>query len=861
MQQVRARRWPWIAVLNCVLAILLLAAGRWRLAVRAERFAAAPVRSIQTLHNPEAKPGVDRGRDESSAAAMPPRELAWEEARAAREKTSSRADKFDFESYRAPRQLIRIAPPVADRITLDPSLAETPSLPTLELPKVAGAASPVVTRAQRRADHIEPVSQPAPRRPAQLVADIASPWPWPTELVAELEKLRGQQACAKWADQVLEHLRKLHASESLNDRAAGSHLQALRDLEDEVEHLAPKVADTNQRAQLLRVSYALERRLAIWQPLQTLTAAPVLPVSIHKQSASDVRFVFNKIDDQLQHVTQADLWQRYLLLDQLRDMATNPRRFTALQRSELARRILRRMNAPGLNDEQRKFFAKEPWPSFAAALKQWVSEPVDYRLLLDDLERYELEPNELVARRVAHVYQVLRWSPVPAANTLADWINAYYRNANVRLSVSGDFVNSLLPDLGEMEEPVNDVLLGSRIRGQSRVSTRLRVVLLPDRLRWRLGLEAHGEIDSRTSTKHGPAKFYNVGRGQYLARKLLLIDRLGLHSHRAEANAQSEESLARLETDFDNLPLVNVLARAIAKQQYDSKSHLVKWRVRDMIAARARRRLDEEVDRQIAEMKGKFETRVHQPLVKLGLDPEAVDMQTTEHRLIARYRLAGVEQLAAFTPRPQAPSDALMSIQIHESVLNNTVAALRLGEQTRSLRQLFLDVAQKFQVPNFQVPEDVPEDVTIRMAAVEPIRFRFEKDRIHIRLRIARLTAERRSWRDFEVRASYAPQSEGLHARLVRDGYIKLKGRRLSFGDQLALRGVFSKVLPKKPDFDILGQTFGKDARLRQLVVNQFVMRDGWIGVALTRSGPIRMHLADRPAPVVDAKQLGRSTY
>lgn len=854
MQQDRKLPWLWIAAINCLLAIVFLAYGSWQASQRASTQSFHPFTVNQVVERfgaVQAQRASAKGPDIASQPTGTIKSGNTSGNTPGQKRTdSARPGRFDLGTYPAPHQVIRIEPPVADRIVLDPSLAETPSLPSLD-PEVVEPPTASVDRAV--GPQAVPVTQaPATlaRRPAQWTADVASVWPWPSQLVSELEALRLAQGATAWVDAVMHELNELHTIDSFDDRSSEKHLDALQSLEQQAVSMATGIVDTNGRARLLRAAYGLQRRLAVWRPIQQLSLPPVIPVSTYRDDSLDVSAALRLVDRKLSQVTQADLWQRYLLLEDVRAMAADPQGVASAQRSQLARKILRRMDSPSLNKQQQAFFDQEPWYSFSGALRRWVTEPVDYRSLLANIERYESAPEELAAQQLAESYQVLRWSAAPTANTLAGWINTYYRNANIRVSVTGVFVNRLLPELAESQEPVNDVLLGSRILGHSRVSTRLRVVLLPDNIRWRLGLEAHGEVASNTSTKHGPAKFYNAGRGEYSARKLLLIDHFGLRARNAEADATSDADLTRLETDFDGLPLVNVLARAIAKQQYESQSHAAKWRIRDMIAARARAKLDEQVAQQLALLREKYETRVHQPLVQLGLEPEAVDMQTTEQRLIARYRLAGEHQLAAFTPRPQAPSEALLSVQIHESALNNTVAVLKLGEQSRDLRQLFAEVAQKFHVPNYQVPDDVPTDVTIRMAAVEPVRFRFDDDRIQICLRIAHLTADRRHWRNFEVRATYAPQAEGLHTQLVRDGYIKLKGYRLSFGDQIALRGVFSKVLPKNPDVDILGRTLGTDTRLQHVSVSQFVMRDGWIGVALSGDGTAHVHLADRPGPV-----------
>jgi hypothetical protein len=365
-----------------------------------------------------------------------------------------------------------------------------------------------------------------------------------------------------------------------------------------------------------------------------------------------------------------------------------------------------------------------------------------------------------------------------------------------------------------------------------------------------MGLEAEGQVDSRTETKHGPAIFHNAGRAQYLARKLLMLDGRGLRTEDAEAAASSDADLTKLETDLDGVPLVNLLVRTIARQQYDSKADAANWEAEGLLADRAQTRLDDEVDKQLRQSTEKFRTQILEPLQDLGLRPETVDMETTRERLIARYRLAGYHQVGAFTPRPQAVSDSLLSVQIHETALNNVMASLQLGGRETDLPSLFREIARQFRRDNYAVPEDLPTDVTIRLADQDPIRFSCSDDRIHLTLRIAKLDAgEPNVWRDIEVRTSYAPELEGLHVRLVRDGYIRLKGRRLAMRDQLALRGIFCKVLAQHPEVDLLGNILIRDRRLHDLRVTQFVLRDGWIGLSIglsSESGdPAKTRVAD----------------
>ena len=740
-------------------------------------------------------------------------------------------------------------PPGADRVFRDPSLVEASNLPVADpLLRTESPTGTAPTPPPESAPSVETPAGAFARRAIEHAPDIMACWPLPLVVIDSLNTLRDRQVATDWVQSVETLLQQLHEVESLADPQAARFLDQLDQVVAKASSTALDQANVEDRTLLLRSAFALERRLAIWRSVHQLARPVARPVAMNGSSfdaATMSRHVL-AVEDQLARLDNAATWRKYLLLDEVRQLEAQHWTARAEQRSRLAREILTRLDAANATVEQQQFFAAPTWQEFTVELRKWVVEPVNYESLLDDLERLEEMGLEDAAQAVAESYQLLRWSSSPPMVELADRLNTYYRNANIRVAISADLVNRLLPHPQTVDEDVDDTLMGGRVFGRSRVSTRLRLVLFPDRQQWKMGLEAEGQVDSRTETKRGPAKFHNAGRAQYLARKLLMLDDRGLRTEEAEAAAVSDADLTKLETDLDGVPLVNLLVRAIARQQYDSKADAAKWEAEGLLADRAQTRLDAEVDKQLRQSTEKFRTQILEPLQDLGLRPEAVDMETTQERLIARYRLAGSLQVGACTPRPQATSDSLLSVQMHETALNNVMSSLQLGGQDTDLPTLIREIARQFRHDNYQVPADIPTDVTIRLADRDPIRFTCCDDRIELTLRIARLDAgEPNVWRDIEVRALYLPQVEGLHVRLVRDGYIRLKGRRLAMRDQVALRGIFSKVLAQHPQVDLLGNVLVRDPRLHDLRVTQFVLRDGWIGLSIGTGEPVKARVAD----------------
>jgi len=85
---------------------------------------------------------------------------------------------------------------------------------------------------------------------------------------------------------------------------------------------------------------------------------------------------------------------------------------------------------------------------------------------------------------------------------------------------------------------------------------------------------------------------------------------------------------------------------------------------------------------------------------------------------------------------------------------------------------------------------------------------------------------------DFCLRTHYRPQAEGLDPRFVRDATIYFDGKGVRGKPVPVLRAIFSKVLSKNRDLRMLSQTVTSDPRLQGLAITQFVVEDGWLGVA-----------------------------
>jgi hypothetical protein len=412
----------------------------------------------------------------------------------------------------------------------------------------------------------------------------------------------------------------------------------------------------------------------------------------------------------------------------------------------------------------------------------------------------------------------------------------HYRNANLRIAVTAELLNRMMPKGEPVYAPVKDTILGVPVRGQSLMANDITVRMIPDRQHVRLALEVNGEVAALTRSTSGPATFFSDSESSFVARKPLEITLHGIHMGQTEVAVDNSSQLRGIATDFDRVPIFGQVARRVAQTQHDQKMPEADKEVREKIAAQAKERVDRETAEQVLAADKRLHEEVLGPMDSLLLDPMMLDAVTTDKRFSMRIRLAGSDQLGGHTPRPQAPADSLASVQIHESVINNVLQRLELDGQTFDLAGLGKRLAERIHRYQPKPVDADQEDVKITFATKDAVHVRCNDGRMEITLAIARLSkGPRQNWKNFQVRVFYRPIIQGRSIDLMRDGTVQLS--RVSFGSQLALRGVFLKVFSQSEPIHATPESFVKNPKLTGLVVTQFVINDGWVGAAI---GPQR---------------------
>ena len=473
---------------------------------------------------------------------------------------------------------------------------------------------------------------------------------------------------------------------------------------------------------------------------------------------------------------------------------------------------------------------------------------VEIARLLDSIERFEATTTAVDAMAVkTSLGSICGFYPT-AARPVARAVEDHYLAPNVRIAVHQQFLEKLLPGATVDTGPFQDVVMGREVRGTRTVERTTTLRLVPDDDEICFNLEVHGDIASRAVTEAGPVSVTARSASAFTVRKPITISTQGLLFGNAAGDASNRSRVDAIQTSFDAVPVMGSLMRNIAKNQQAEAMPEANREVIDKIVSRACREVDKQAEPQFAQMADRIRDRVWMPLVKLGLDPKAVAMQTTASVATMRLRLAGDSQLAAHTPRPRAPSDAMLSLQLHESSVNNALDRLGIAGKRLTLEELIQLVCSQVGVEP-RIPEELPEGVSVAFAKSQPLRVECRDGLVHVHVALDAIESGRRDWYDLVAHVAYRPVCSGRQVFLEREGPVQLGGPGHEGRMELALRTIFGKIFPKERPIAVLPEQIANNEKLADVQAVQAASSDGWLAITLEQRTAPPPTIASPPRP------------
>jgi hypothetical protein len=679
----------------------------------------------------------------------------------------------------------------------------------------------------------------------------------PKTLLTWLDRLNDEKSTRDWAISVRQTVEQLRAAWGHDPHQTVELISQLKKLDMEAFELGATLDPASPvHPALARAEYALDRRVALWSSLadfrkRTDPAGNERPEqqTARKKPENRLEIALTQVHTLTDSTVAGKAWREYLLLESLGQIAKlNENESDPIESRRLAREVLSRMEDRQLDELQRQYLGKQSFQVFQKELSRIAESPIESKTFFDHLERYEETGLPSEGRRLAMAAKTILRDESHPRFKLAQQIDAYYRNANIRILLDEKLVNRLMPLRNPQYKPVNSMILGRPVHGRSKIDTEVSVKLIPDPNRLRFALEIEGGVFSSTTSRSGPILLRNQTRSFYFAQKPVEITAQGVSVWPAEVYfVDSNNRLKGMETPFDGIPLLAPLVHGVVESQHRSKHTEIRRETQWKVASEAKQQFDDEADSQLTKLNERLENGLFATLQRLNLKLTPVETRTTENHLSMRYCLNSDDQLGSHTPRPVALDGSLANIQIHQTMLNNLIEQLDLDGRTFKMKELAQWLSDKLGRPELAEAEEMNarDDVRISFAAKNSVYVETENNQVALTLSIARLRANRKSWKNFQVRVFYRPEIDGLQVRWVRDGVVRLTGRRVRTSSQFALRGIFSRIFSKTRSFPMIPEKFAENPNLEGLAVTQMEIIDGWIGMSIGEEKLAKVELVD----------------
>jgi hypothetical protein len=395
--------------------------------------------------------------------------------------------------------------------------------------------------------------------------------------------------------------------------------------------------------------------------------------------------------------------------------------------------------------------------------------------------------------------------------------------------------------------PVNDVVLGTRVRGTGHTTGFVTLDFQPSLDRAVVDFRLDATNHSRTRGGQGPVTVHTLGTTTINASKRVLIDEQGVTALPVEAQADVDTKTAGIGV---SAPIGKRIIRKVASRKVAE----MRPRAEAISAERARERVRSQFEAQtaepIAQASRDYQTKFRQRLMDRGWYPEMLHLNTDDRRMYVTARKSLADQIAAFSQPPATDPDAVLAARIHQSFFNNLAEQELAGRTlTKERLEAELEKAGRPMPDSLESEQDQPP-WSITFAKRRPVELKVGDGTVRLTVRGSGYTSGEREFDAMDVWATYRIESEAGRYRLVRDGDVQIYppdfvpggGKKLSV-QQTSLRGILQKRFNKVFDEVIEIKSLdlpGELASAGPLPLEQLEARkDGWLAAGWRKADPV----------------------
>jgi hypothetical protein len=422
-------------------------------------------------------------------------------------------------------------------------------------------------------------------------------------------------------------------------------------------------------------------------------------------------------------------------------------------------------------------------------------------------------------------------------NGLIQQIRNRFGNPNFRVLASQAFIASSTSRGVAQPNPVAEIILGTKICGESCLLGELRPMLVDNPNCATLRLDLCADFSSQNVGTNRGVKLNTRGHANVAACESISLTENGLVSHGdTSVTAPLTSQILSIEHP---LKIIRKFATKKAAQQKPLADSIARERLENRI----RNQFHQQIADQLSETNSRLRPANLATLDRLGLVRPVRSSWSSLNHLSVLWNQQGQTQLSAPNSCPHPVSSDGVTIQLHQSAIINTIDPVLSG---RILRNSDLDdFALQFGLePSQALREEAGGEMwAITMAGFHPVEVEFDDQLIRFRIRTTKLdrgegSPDQSLDQSASIDAAYRVSLVDGAIQLERQGDVNIEfvGKQ-----QGGLRGVaLRSFLKKKFDSVFKPQLFEKPLRPTDRLPPQFALRisevsvdDGWLQAVL----------------------------
>jgi hypothetical protein len=479
--------------------------------------------------------------------------------------------------------------------------------------------------------------------------------------------------------------------------------------------------------------------------------------------------------------------------------------------------------------------------------------------LVTQLEAYETARSTKLAIEIG---RTLGWfDRAGQISSVTTAVREHYSHPNLLVIASKQLVTSSVRDTVEASEPLRECILGTSIHGNSRLTGKVDLVLIPSDERAAFDITLAGDAVSNTVGYNRSVSIYSTGYTNVNASKRVYFDSAGVTSEWARATASTRSVISSIAAKCN-------LVRKIAWKQVNQKKRQAERIGAGKAASRVAGRVDGKAGEMLDEAETSYQEKFRAPLVRRESFPELFDFKTTDAQLLVQLLRAGSYQLAAPGPAPELQGEFDLGARVHESIAGNFSESIIGGVMLTDERIVEMYKEAEMEVPADLTITDDSEPWGITFAQSQPISAEFANGGVKISVLVRNLhqgegyapvalllrdEATEKNYRpDIRISREYdltMPNDGGL--QLVAKGDLKIEfielsgeptqnyGARHAAAVGLLLKKFSAMLKPKLPEEVTDGIEFkGRWERVGKLKARLATATDGWLSIGWEQALP-----------------------